>query len=259
MMDGIRLIIGRIAKKASCIIDADYKINRDDCCLIVAPHPDDESIACGGLLSLYGPQTDVLLITDGGAGNPEWTYEHTAEVRLAEFTNTMKMANVRKFYALGCRCDCYSRLKKKRIELDLSTYTHIFIPNRNENHPEHKIVNILMCKVLKHQRSRAKVFEYEVWTPILEPTHYLDIADVVEQKKQLIRNYRCQLKHIDYETGAIGLNSYRAIQCGKKYAEAYKMILPSKERISKSFNVFLYKSFLVLHPIIKRLSRKNET
>ena len=45
------------------------KINQDDKILIVAPHPDDESIGMGGFLSLYGPQCDVLLVTDGRKGH----------------------------------------------------------------------------------------------------------------------------------------------------------------------------------------------
>lgn len=43
-------------------------INNNDKILVVAPHADDESIGCGGLLSLYGNQTDLLLITDGSKG-----------------------------------------------------------------------------------------------------------------------------------------------------------------------------------------------
>ena len=37
--------------------------------LIVAPHPDDESIGTGGLLSLYSNQCDVIVMTDGRYGN----------------------------------------------------------------------------------------------------------------------------------------------------------------------------------------------
>ena len=39
--------------------------------LIVAPHPDDESIGTGGLLSLYSNQCDVIVMTDGRYGNTE--------------------------------------------------------------------------------------------------------------------------------------------------------------------------------------------
>ena len=33
--------------------------------LIVSPHPDDETIGCGGILAKYGSQCDVVVLTDG--------------------------------------------------------------------------------------------------------------------------------------------------------------------------------------------------
>ena len=41
------------------------EIRPTDKICILAPHADDESIGCGGLLALYGKQCDVVLLTDG--------------------------------------------------------------------------------------------------------------------------------------------------------------------------------------------------
>lgn len=47
----------------------DVIIKSTDRILVIAPHADDESIGCGGMLSLYGPQCDILLLTDGRKGH----------------------------------------------------------------------------------------------------------------------------------------------------------------------------------------------
>ena len=51
------------------MIRLDEIIQSTDKILVVAPHPDDETIGLGGLLLLYGEQIDVLVLTDGSKGN----------------------------------------------------------------------------------------------------------------------------------------------------------------------------------------------
>ena len=58
--------------------------------VVVAPHPDDEVLACGGLLSLHaarGGAVRVIAVTDGEASHPgsaQWTPERLASARRAE-------------------------------------------------------------------------------------------------------------------------------------------------------------------------------
>lgn len=57
---------------------------------ILAPHADDESIGCGGLLAKYGSQCDVILLTDGRLNGNGNTPEETVKIREAEFAAVMK-------------------------------------------------------------------------------------------------------------------------------------------------------------------------
>ena len=55
--------------------------------LVLAPHPDDESLGCGALLaaSFAGPGAHVICLTDGGAshlGSPTWPREALSALRL---------------------------------------------------------------------------------------------------------------------------------------------------------------------------------
>lgn len=63
--------------------------------LVVAPHPDDESIGCGGLLSMYGVQIDVMLLTDGRKGHDDGVIddEKCASIREQEIRQDMKLVH----------------------------------------------------------------------------------------------------------------------------------------------------------------------
>ena len=58
--------------------------------VVVAPHPDDEVLACGALLSMHaarGGESLVVAVTDGEAshaGSPHWTGQRLAAARRAE-------------------------------------------------------------------------------------------------------------------------------------------------------------------------------
>lgn len=57
--------------------------------LVLAPHPDDESLGCGALLAaaFEGPGAHVVCMTDGGASHapsPDWPRTRLATLRAAE-------------------------------------------------------------------------------------------------------------------------------------------------------------------------------
>ena len=81
------------------------RIQENDKLLIVAPHPDDESIGCGGLLSLYGKQCDVLLLTDGRLGKSKarenCSDEEIINTRLNALKNALKLCNTNNLITLN--------------------------------------------------------------------------------------------------------------------------------------------------------------
>lgn len=58
--------------------------------LVVAPHPDDESLGCGGLLAMLAQrdcEVAVIFVTDGGASHPHsvsWSRTRLASKRQDE-------------------------------------------------------------------------------------------------------------------------------------------------------------------------------
>ena len=192
--------------------------------LIVAPHPDDETVGCGGLLALYGPQCEVLLLTDGRKGGPadgSKTEEETAEIRRAEFDAVAAFFGVTRVTALCLPDSCLRENANAISSVDLRRYDKIFIPYRLERHPDHAAANRIIRKFYKRQRSKAMLIEYEVWSPITAPNRFLDISEVMEKKLQAIRLYRSQIRELNYEALAVGLNGYRGAPHHISYCEAY--------------------------------------
>lgn len=191
---------------------------KTDKILILSPHPDDESIGCGGLISRYASQIDVILLTDGCFGGEE-SPEQVKKIRAKEFDDAMQYANVHHWEKLSIHDrslgDSFSQFKI----IDFSSYTHIIIPHRKENQRDHKWVFpfLMRCKIKKD----VLVMEYEVWTPMQNPNAFLPMQNY-DAKRQLISFYRSQLKYNDYVSCAEGLNRYRGLTRGK-YAECYDM------------------------------------
>ncbi len=55
--------------------------------LVIAPHPDDESLGTGSLIAALGDRTDVAFLTDGDRshrGAPGWSARRVADTRAAE-------------------------------------------------------------------------------------------------------------------------------------------------------------------------------
>lgn len=190
--------------------------------LVIAPHPDDEILGCGGVILKHACQCDVLLLTDGCNGSMRWSEARTRKVRHKEFLNVISEVGIKDYLCLnihdqmvGRQFDCYRKM-------DLSIYDKIFVPNRNELHPDHS--NAYKQLKLDRLLSRKKCiyYQYEIWTPLDAPTHVIDISDVIEEKKRIIKMYKSQIVDLDYVRLALGLSEYRGAMNQMPFAECYK-------------------------------------
>lgn len=189
--------------------------------LVLAPHPDDESIGCGGLLLKFPGQCDVVVLTDGRYGGLSGQNgKDIIAMRKSEFKKTMTCAGVKKWFFLGVEDGKLSENFAKFYNLDINGYDAIFCPAPSENHSDHACVYEFLLRF----KSQTRIFGYEVWSTLLTPSHYLDISDVVDEKKRLITHYESQLSQVDYDSRALSLNHFRGLlpYPAVQYAEAYQ-------------------------------------
>lgn len=192
--------------------------------VIIAPHPDDESIGVGGLLSLYPQLCDVILLTDGRQGGNDTNPEIIKEIRRQEFENEMKYAKVHSYKMLEYKDGELLQHIDCMRQIDFIGYTKIFIPWCDDNHPDHTAAYLAAIERIKQQHiTNVEIYQYEVHVPFHDATHMLDITEGIDNKLKLIRFHDSQVSNMDYDQIARALGKYRACQCNlpEKYIEVY--------------------------------------
>ena len=197
-----------------------WEIKERDRFLILSPHPDDEIIACGGLMTLYAKQCDVICLTDGRYGDPEIEPDKMAEIRKNEFETVMKKTGINSSQWLGIEDSHLLENGATFKTINIKGYDYILMPSPFDAHPDHLAVDYLFRKYFK--KYYKKVVYYELWSTLSTPTKYVDISSVIDIKLENIKLYKSQMKYIDYSTRIEGLNRYRGIIPHVEYAENYQ-------------------------------------
>ena len=211
----------------------ELEIARNARVLVVAPHPDDESIGCGGLLLKYGAQIDILVITDGSKGLAQDKPMDPAElvrIRKEELLQAAGYAKVHDVFFLDIPDRAVWLNIRAVLSFDITAYQYIFVPNRFETHIDHKYLVYAFSKMIRRQKHEIRLYEYEVWSPIPAPDFYLDISSDFNKKIEMISMYNSQLECYDYRSMAEGIGRYRGAQNHSQYAEVYRNAQQGKGR-----------------------------
>jgi len=209
--------------------------------LVVAPHPDDESIGCGGTLCLHARRGDriaVVYLTSGELGLKHLPRDQAWRTREREANKAAQVLGItRRFYLrlpdwfVGDHAALASKKLGpllRRLSPDL-----IYLPHTAEWHPDHQAAWPIVRASLRAARIVGPALRaYEVWTPLREFDQVEDISTVMARKLRALRAHRSQLKEFDYVRAVTGLNQFRgelAARC--RYAEVFQSIDLETERL----------------------------
>lgn len=186
--------------------------------LVVAPHPDDETIGCGAVLALHARRGDavhVVVVTDGDRGDPEGRFPAPGyvELRRDECRRAARVLGVRELRFLGHR-DQQTDARQLRAQLadllDEHAPAVVYHPAAPEMHPDHHVVGRVALALLAERAGATRSFAYESWVPVV-PTHVIDVSAVWDVKQRALACYASQLLYNDYARACDGLAAYRAI------------------------------------------------
>ena len=199
--------------------------------LVIAPHPDDEAIGCGGAIRLHARRGDrvvVAFLTSGELALKHLPQEHAWHVREQEAKAAAAI--------LGAAELCFLHLPDwfvgdqiaagadaLRPVLRAEVPELIYAPHAGEWHPDHKASIPLVRAALNGAATPPpQLRSYEVWTPLPEHDHVEDVTPVMAEKLRAVRCYVSQLTTYPYDQAVRGLNRYRGIIAGRcRYAEVF--------------------------------------
>ena len=196
--------------------------------LVLAPHPDDEVIGCGGLAALHlreGRPVHVVVATDGAQAGDAAQREAESRAALALLGD----ATI-EFLRFPDRNLSGARELDDRIAAILRQWKPdlIAVPSPLEIHPDHIALSRAFCDLIARDPSLfadlavARVAFYEVSAP-LRPNALVDITSVADAKYAAIALHVSQAAMRDYTSYARGLNVWRTMTLPPdvKFAEAY--------------------------------------
>jgi LmbE family N-acetylglucosaminyl deacetylase len=209
--------------------------------LVLAPHPDDEVIACGGVVAQHlnaNRKVRVVVATDGTAadeaGNDREAYRIRREGESTAALGRLGRGAELQFLRFRDRELDASRdvlAARLRSQLDAFKPDLVLVPSPIEFHPDHLTLSRVFCAVIERDPmlfadlAVARVAFYEVTQPI-RPNTLVDITSVADAKYDAIAAHTSQLSVRNYADYARGLNAFRAMTLPPscRFAEAYYVI-----------------------------------
>ena len=200
-------------------------VKQNSTALVVAPHPDDETLGCGGAIALLR-QLDiavrVVVVSDGTKSHPNSkTYPPTALKKLREQESLAALAilgvtpEAVTFFGMpdgavpsfdGVGEDEYQTaiVLCQRYLQDIKPSV-VFLPWRKDPHPDHRASWQLFVTAINSLNNPPCIIEYPIWDWDTEQRRdfsesvkawRLGINSVLELKRQAIAKYQSQISDL---------------------------------------------------------------
>lgn len=189
--------------------------------VVIAPHPDDETLACGGVIARKrneGLPVVVIFITDGSAshpGHPRLDPAAIAALRRREAMNAMSCLGVERtaVHFLNEPDGSLKTISPERREalvlrlaclLRAIAPGEIFLPCNPDGSSEHDAAFGFVMEAMGRSHLQPDIWQYPVWSwwnPVLllrrwlasKDCRRLPLEDYRQHKQQAIRCYQSQI------------------------------------------------------------------
>ena len=204
--------------------------------LVIATHPDDEVLGCGGVIQRHIKQrdiVDILIMTE--APSPEWSNEYRLK-KIEEQKEIDELLDIHKRYRFNFKSLTLNTLErgrfnfkiheiiKKEINPDI-IYTH-YNHELNEEHNLVSLATIIGTRI----PNKSTIYMYESPSARFslvpfKPNYYVSLTlEQIAKKIECFELYKSEIKispHPRSSQGIFNLAQYRGYEVGLDFAEAF--------------------------------------
>lgn len=213
--------------------------------LVIAPHPDDEILGCGGTMARLaddGCPVTVAIVTKGMA--PQFSDAFVSQIR-AEAKASHSLIGISDTRYLDLPAAALDTVPATELNAALASLVRdvepetIFLPFVGDIHTDHQLTFLAAMVAARPRDIKAprRIYAYETlsetnWyapgiTPAFIPNVFIDISDTLEKKLGAFRCFESQVRAFPDERSieAIGaLAAMRGASMYRRAAEAFMLI-----------------------------------
>lgn len=210
--------------------------------LVIAPHPDDEVLGCGGTIAKYtkiGNKVYLCVATKGYA--PDWS-EEFLDNRPKEIEKSNKALGFMKTYFLDYPTVKLDATPQKDLNEAISKVLDevkpdiVYIPHKGDLNKDHRLIfESFLVAARPINNSVKRILSYETlsetdWGQPIEsftPNVYVDISETFDKKIKAMKAYGSELKNCPHPRSLEiieALAKKRGSEIGVKFAEAFMLI-----------------------------------
>ena len=214
--------------------------------LIISPHPDDETLGCGGTILKYKNKKAKIewLIITSMDGNKQYTTKDK-KIREKQISKVKKMYGFNKIYELGLPTTKLDEIPISKIVQKVSKVIKnskpkvIFSNFYGDVHTDHKIISKVVSSCTKNFRAPfvEKILLYETLSETgyshnkkkdnFVPNVFVDISNFMKKKIKIMKVYKSEVM-TGYKPRSMfaidALAKFRGVSINCKYAEAFMLI-----------------------------------
>jgi N-acetylglucosamine malate deacetylase 1 len=213
--------------------------------LVIAPHPDDETLGCGGTILKHKSKKnniDWLIVTKIKNTNNNSKKIKNRENEIKKVKKLYGFRNVVRMQYDTSTLDTIVKkdiIKNFRIEIDKIKPNIIYLPFKNDAHSDHRITfeSVFACTksfrapYVKSIRVYETISETDFSNPLIgkafQPNLWIDVSNFLEKKIKIAKIYKSEILKHPFPRSIKNIRALaisRGASAGCKYAEAFCII-----------------------------------